>query len=232
MRFTEKENWNFYLGIGWGPTAHSIYPDRSQGCERQKERGKNKSVQGRVAEWVPRRVLRSVLQSSSKAIFKQHSSAGACQFDHFKTCGHTHHSVFWNALSTLISPLWMWELCSCEKHSCLLQEQMTFLWCHKVLDKLLHNVHYPFLPLALFSWSSSLIISHLYIPQFCRYRYSGTNPQPLSPCISASGSNPCPINYGRHTTRLTADGVWFQLPGPSSLIQAGKEEDHMDGSLS
>jgi len=56
--------------------------------EREEERrGKNKSIQGRVAEWVPRRVLRSMLQSSSKAIFKKHSSAGACQFDHFRTCG-------------------------------------------------------------------------------------------------------------------------------------------------
>lgn len=53
-----------YLGIGWGSTAHSVYPDRSQGCEREKERKKerekNKSIQGRVAEWVPRRVLRSM----------------------------------------------------------------------------------------------------------------------------------------------------------------------------
>ncbi len=68
-----------------------------------------------------------------------------------------------------------------------------------VLDKLLHNVRFPFLPLALFSWFS-LIISHLCIPQRCRYGYSGETPPPLSPYISASRSSPCPINAGRHIT--------------------------------
>ncbi len=51
-----------------------------------------------------------------------------------------------------------------------------------------------------FSLFLSLIISHLCIPQRCRYGFSGETPPHLSPCISASRSSPCPINAGKHIT--------------------------------